>query len=75
MHFSILMNDTPRFFSSSRSTRQGDPLPSLLFVMEALSKMLYATIDGGLLSSFVVGSGTWALYISHLLSADDTSIF
>jgi hypothetical protein len=53
--FSILVNGTPEgFFNSSRGIRQGDPLSRLLFVlvMEALSRMMNATVEQGLLSVF-----------------------
>jgi hypothetical protein len=45
------------FFSSSCGLRQRDPLSPLLFVivMEALSKMLYAIVNGGLLLGFSSG--------------------
>jgi hypothetical protein len=60
VQFSILINGTPsRFFSSSRGLKHGDPLSLLLFVevMEALSRMMATTVDSGLLSSFLVGTG------------------
>ena len=79
MRFSILVNGTPSgFFSSSRGLRQGDPLSPLLFVvvMEALSRMLTATMDHGLLIGFSVGfQNLEVLAVSHLLFADDTLIF
>jgi hypothetical protein len=56
--FSILVNGTPEgFFNSSRGIRQGDPLSRLLFVlvMEALSRMMNATVEQGLLSVFFCG--------------------
>jgi len=75
----VLINGAPsRFFSSSRGLRQGDPLSPLLFllVMEALSKMMSATVDRDLLEGFTVGSRNVAeLVVSHLLFADDTLIF
>jgi hypothetical protein len=79
VRFSVLVNGVPSgFFSSSRGLRQGDPLSLLLFVvvMEALSKMMSATVDRGLLSSFSVGSrNNEEFAVSHLLFADDTLIF
>jgi len=65
------------FFSSSRGLRQGDPLSPFLFVivMEALSRMLSATINAGFLSCFFVGSRHSSVNISHLLFADDTLVF
>jgi hypothetical protein len=45
-------------------------------VMESLSRMLTATLDRGLLSSFSVGSrNNEELLVSHLLFVDDTLIF
>jgi hypothetical protein len=41
------------------------------FVMEALSQMIFATINEGLLEGFTVGNAA----ISHLLFVDDTLIF
>jgi hypothetical protein len=66
------------FFRSSRSLRQGDSLLPFLFVivMEALSRMFFATFNGGLLSGFSVGSRhSGVVDISHLLFADDTLVF
>jgi hypothetical protein len=61
------------FFGSSRVLRQGDPLSPLLFVfvMEALSRMIYDVVSGGLLEGFKVDNANF----SHLLFADDTLIF
>jgi hypothetical protein len=52
-------------------------LPLLfLVVMEALSRMLIATMDQGLLTGFLVGSrDNGGLEVSHLLFADDALIF
>jgi hypothetical protein len=53
-------------------------LSPLLFVivMEALSRMISAIVNEGLLSGFLVGSrNVGAFNISHLLFADDTLIF
>jgi hypothetical protein len=76
VRFSILINGSPSgFFSSSRGLRQGDHLSLLLFVvvMEALSRMMSATVDMRLLSGFSVGSrNNEELIVSHLLFADDT---
>jgi hypothetical protein len=77
--FSALVNGTlTGFFSSFRGMRQGDPLSPFLFVfvLEALSKMIYALVNGGLLSGFTVGPRSGgAINISHLLFVDDTLIF
>jgi len=44
--------------------------------MEALSKMMSATMDRGLLEGFAVGPRNVAgIVVSHLLFADDTLIF
>jgi hypothetical protein len=57
VRFSILVNGTPsRFFSSSHGLRQGNPLLPLLFVvvMEALRRMMAASVDRRLLPGFTV---------------------
>ena len=68
---SILINGTPEgFFNSSRGIRQGDPLSPLLFV-EALSRMVNATIEQGLLSGFFVEEGSlqsWWFLTCYLLT-------
>jgi len=74
VRFSVLVNGSPYgFFSSFRGLRQGDPLSPLLFVfvMEALSCMISAAVNGGLLEGFKVFNADF----SHLLFADDTLIF
>jgi hypothetical protein len=79
VRFSILINGSPEgFFGSSRGLRQGDSLSPLLFVivMEALSRMMNKAVEGGVLSSFQVGSRDQSMvHVSHLLFADDTLIF
>lgn len=78
VHFSVLVNGSPTgFFSSSCGLRQNDQLSPFLFVivMEALSKMITATVDRGFLSSFSMGSRPPAVTISHLLFVDATLVF
>jgi exonuclease III len=79
VRFSIIVNGSPEgFFNSSRGIRQGDPLSPLLFVlvMEALSRMVNATVEQGLISGFSVGGRVFSdLVVSHSLFADDTLIF
>jgi hypothetical protein len=56
-----------------RESGKGDPLSLLLFVfvMEALSHMLFARINDGLLKGFKVGN----VIVSQFLFADNTLIF
>jgi hypothetical protein len=59
VRYSVLINGASSgFLSSNWGLRQGDPFSPLLFVivMEALSRMMAATIDMGLLDGFSVGS-------------------
>jgi len=78
VHFSVLVNDSSSgFFNSSRGLIQRDPLSPFLFViiMEALSTMLSATVNGGFFSGFYVSSShSGVVNISHLFT-DDTLIF
>lgn len=55
--------------------RQGNPISPFLFViiMEALSRMIFASIDNGFLSSFSVGAKL--VNISYLLFVYDTLVF
>ena len=79
VRFFILVNETLEgFFNSSQGIRQEDPLSLLLFVlaMEDLSRMVNATIEQGLLTSFPMGGRVFLnLVVSHSLFADDTLIF
>ena len=79
VRFSISVNGTREgFFNSSRGILQGDLLSPLLFVlvMEALSKMVNAIAEQGLLSGFSLGERVFSdLVVSHSLFADDMLIF
>ena len=79
IRFSILINSTPLdFFRSSRGVRQGDHLSHFLFVIviEALSKMVDASIESGCISSFSVGAILYErINSSHILFAYDTLVF
>ena len=74
-----MINGEPSgFFSSSRGIRQGGPLSPFLFVivMEALSRMLEATENNGLVAGFSVRTrNNPGLSVSHLLFANNTLIF
>jgi hypothetical protein len=72
---SVLVNGSPTsIFSSSRGLSQGDTLSPLLFVivMEALGRMIFVAVSGGLLLGRTMGIG---IAISHLLFADGALIF
>ena len=73
------MNGTPSgFFQFYRGLHQGDLLSPLLFIliMEALSRMLYRVVQGGLLEGFEVStSGREQFSISHILYPNDTLVF
>jgi hypothetical protein len=79
VRFFVLINGTLiGFFNNSSGLRQGILFSPLLFVivMEALSILLFATVNRGLLSRFLVGSrSNDEFLVSHLLFADDTLIF
>jgi hypothetical protein len=57
------------FFSSSRGLRQSDHLSPFLFVIvvKALSRMLFAIVNRGLLSGFFCSRHSGVVGISHLL--------
>jgi hypothetical protein len=68
--FSIMIYiASSEFFDSSHGLRQGDPLFPLLFVivMEALNRIMSATVDRGLLSDFFEGSNNNELLVSPLI--------
>lgn len=77
--FSVLMSGSPiDFFNNFQGLRQGQPLSPFLFViaMEALNRMISAIVNNGFMAGFSVGgTNRGTLNISHLLFADDTSIF
>ena len=77
--FSVLVNESPAcFFGSSCGIHQGDPLSPLLFllVMEALSRLLKRTENGGFLCGFQAGSHRQqGVHISHLPFANDIILF
>jgi hypothetical protein len=78
--FSILVSGNPSsFVSSSYGLRQRNHLSPFLFVivMEALSKILSATVDEVFSQTFLWDLGTlvWLTYLSHMLFANDTLIF
>jgi hypothetical protein len=76
--FSIFINGySSGFFSSLRGLSKGDPSPLFFVVsMEALSKMMSATVDSGHLSRFSTGSRNHEeMIVSHLLFVDDILIF
>jgi hypothetical protein len=78
VHFSVLINGAPSgLFSSTQGLRQRDLLSPLLavVVMEALSRMMSATLDRGQLDDFTMGlRNAVGMVVSHLLFADDTLI-
>ena len=68
----VLTNVSPFcLFRSLRGLRQGDLLSSLLFVViiEALSRMMFAMVDSGLLSRFsvVLRNHDKEMIVLHLL--------
>jgi hypothetical protein len=74
----LINGESSGIFSSSRGIRQGDPLSPFLFVivMEALSRMMAATKDSGLVFGFSMGTrNDPELSVSYLLFADDTFVF
>jgi hypothetical protein len=79
VRFSILVNGTRNnFFSSLWGLRHGDPLSPMVFVivMEALGRIISATVNEGLLFGFSMGiENGGGIAIPHLLFANDTLIF
>jgi hypothetical protein len=77
VRFSILTNGSFGFYSCSHELRRVHLSPLLFVViMEALNRMMFATMDRGLLLGFSMGSrNNEMLIVSHLLFADDTLIF
>ena len=79
VRFFVLVNGTPNgFFSSLWGLRHGDPRSPMVFVivMEALGRMISATVNEGLLFGFSMGTENGGgIAIPHLLFADDTLIF
>lgn len=79
VHFSILINGSfSGFCGSSRWLRQGDPLSLMLFgiLMKALSCMLDAIVNDGILLGFSIGIACHtSMMVSRLLFADGTFIF
>jgi len=72
VRFSILVNGTPSSFFT-HGLRQGDPFSPLLFVVviEALSWMLNATMDQGLLTGFspMIRYFFWCAFQTNLTPA------
>lgn len=76
--FVVLVNGgSSSFFKSSRGSRQGDHLSSLLFiiVIEALHKLVGKTKEARLVRGIKVGRDGKQIEISHLFFADDPLIF
>jgi hypothetical protein len=72
--FFILINNSPRFFSSLRGLRHEDPLSPLLFlvIIELLCRMMSAIVDKGLLSGFLVGlRNNEEFIVLHVLFVDE----
>ena len=79
VQFSVLVNGSPAdFFGSLRGLRQEDPLSHMFFffiIMEVFSRML-KRLEGGLIRGFKAnGRRGDGICVSHLLFADDTSLF
>ncbi|XP_058106493.1 uncharacterized protein LOC131249745 [Magnolia sinica] len=74
--FLVLFNgEATSFFNSERGLRQGDPLSPSLFilVMDVLNRGLHNLFSTNLCKSYKTRRGN--LTISHLLFADDTTVF
>lgn len=74
--FSVLINRSPsRFFKPTRGLRQGNPLSTFLFTIyiDLLSRMLVRAEDDNCFQGIKIGRT--CPRISHLLYADDITIF
>lgn len=74
----LVNGSTADFFGSSRVLRQGDQLSPMLFLvmMEVFSRMVKRMKGAELLSGFKAdGRRGRGECVSHLLSAEDTTLF
>ncbi|WP_420914570.1 reverse transcriptase domain-containing protein [Candidatus Phytoplasma australasiaticum] len=76
VQYSILINGKPRGnIKATRGLRQGDPLSPFpfLLIVDSLSRMVWRSLEGGIIEGFEVGREKVAL--SHLQFVDDTIFF